>query len=60
VHFRGKLTHPLWVGDKGATAIYRLRLVDELAGPSGNMGFGWVNNETNSQTTKQRRYHSII
>jgi len=21
--------------------LYRLRLVDELAGPSGNMGFGW-------------------
>jgi len=25
----------------GYATLYRLRLVDELAGPSGNMGFGW-------------------
>jgi len=47
----------LWVGNKGATATWlqasvrlaRLRLVDELAGPSGNMGFGWA-----KQRNKQR------
>jgi len=45
-----KIPWPLFFPDTVYMAtLYRLRLVDELAGPSGNMGFGW-----GKQRNKQR------
>jgi len=48
------------VGDKGARlygtrpSSTRLRLFDELMGPSGNMGFGWGKQRNKNRRTDNR------